>query len=377
MPVPPLPVELFGLIIWHAAWNLPQDKRFGECGRLARVCKSWTDPARRCALHALELRLPADSSRPHKISLDRLLSLPPNMLAHVQKLQVHPNVAYFIRASGSPTSSPHSLLPFYENALSALLDACPNIIDLSFWSQNMAALINVLDALKRHHLQSLAVTISLAHASHARSAGRLLASNFRRLDHLELTLHVMKDRDEPFSVDLPSAPLSVAAISLISPRRQTSWSSTVVDELFESLDASELSCAAGDIHEGSLGFARWVARSKRRSAISVKIPEPALGGFFRPLSPATYLSHLVVQVPKFEHDYPFKTSLSFQRPHRPPPRLTRGCRVDRLDLRHPLQRHDCSCASPCLRSLAHPPLVNSPPPLGQRLDGNDVPQAAV
>ncbi|BGP02216.1 hypothetical protein NBRC10513v2_005864 [Rhodotorula toruloides] len=253
MPVPPLPVELFGLIIWHAAWNLPQDKRFGECGRLARVCKSWTDPARRCALHALELRLPADSSRPHKISLDRLLSLPPNMLAHVQKLQVHPNVAYFIRASGSPTSSPHSLLPFYENALSALLDACPNIIDLSFWSQNMAALINVLDALKRHHLQSLAVTISLAHASHARSAGRLLASNFRRLDHLELTLHVMKDRDEPFSVDLPSAPLSVAAISLISPRRQTSWSSTVVDELFESLDASELSCAAGDIHEGSLG----------------------------------------------------------------------------------------------------------------------------
>ncbi|EMS18332.1 uncharacterized protein RHTO_06475 [Rhodotorula toruloides NP11] len=61
MPVPSLPIELVDLIISHVARGLSQSERHTECGRLALVCKDWTERARMVAWRQLHVHVTSDA----------------------------------------------------------------------------------------------------------------------------------------------------------------------------------------------------------------------------------------------------------------------------------------------------------------------------
>ncbi|GAA6047177.1 hypothetical protein NBRC10513_003843 [Rhodotorula toruloides] len=61
MPVPYLPIELVDLIISHVARDLTQSERLEECGRLALVCRNWTERARMVAWRELEVHVTNDA----------------------------------------------------------------------------------------------------------------------------------------------------------------------------------------------------------------------------------------------------------------------------------------------------------------------------
>lgn len=155
-----------------------------------------------------------------------------------------------------------------------------------------------LESLDCRQLRSLSVDIGLSHASHARSAGRLLARKFDRLENISVTLHVWAVTGELFEVPPPAQPMTVEDISVISPRGRTLWSATVMDHFLESLDPSNLHVGAGYLDGASLGFVEWAARCERDFVLSVKIPEESLGRLCQALSHATGLVHFSAQTQK-------------------------------------------------------------------------------